>query len=665
MKQNLKNEYLSIPNLMGYFRILLIPLYLYLYICVKSYRLAIFIMLLSFLTDFLDGKIARRFHMVTEFGKILDPVADKLTQGALALGFSFRYPAITILLLVFLLKELCMLFLGIYMMKRQYRMDGAQKHGKLCTAVLDFTMLLLLVFPDISYFNVNLLSIFATLVMLFSFVKYLRMYWTAYRDLNNHNPEKTNTKSKKLWKFLLAVILLILLYASAAILPYAEQPTVSEETVQNLQTSDFYGDSDGGERAKVISDNGEALAERVRLISQSKEEIILSTFDFDADSSGKILLSALLNAADRGVSVKILIDGLAYTTGIQGNPWFLALTETDNVSLKVYNPINLIKPWTLMGRLHDKYLIADSTAYILGGRNSYDYFLGDQEGYKNYDWDVLVFTNNSPDSGSMRQLQSYFHSVWQLPDCHAAGKQLLFKNHPAVQDCRRKLQNLYQQTQAEHNDWFSPINILAATVPTRKIQLVSNPSHVHAKEPVVFYTITELMKQAEESVVFHTPYVICNDWMTGRLKEICTQIPKVQMMTNSVANNGNPFGAMDYRENKEKLLDTGLQIMEYDGGISYHGKCFTIDSRISAIGSFNWDMRSTYLDTELMLIIDSEELNRQLRKEMLKYEKNALKVKDISSYELADGQSPRPLTAQKKFSIDIIRLWAYWARFLM
>lgn len=86
MKQNLKNEYLSIPNLMGYFRILLIPLYLYLYICAKSYRLAIFIMLLSFLTDFLDGKIARRFDMVTEFGKILDPVADKLTQGALEIG---------------------------------------------------------------------------------------------------------------------------------------------------------------------------------------------------------------------------------------------------------------------------------------------------------------------------------------------------------------------------------------------------------------------------------------------------------------------------------------------------------------------------------------------------------------------------------------------------
>ena len=76
-------------------------------------------------------------------------------------------------------------------------------------------------------------------------------------------------------------------------------------------------------------------------------------------------------------------------------------------------------------------------------------------------------------------------------------------------------------------------------------------------------------------------------------------------------------------------------------------------------------MRSAYLDTELMLIIDSEELNRQLRKEMHKYEKDALKVKDADSYELADGQSPQLMASQKKFSIDMIRRWAYWARFLM
>ena len=75
MKKDIFREYFSIPNLMGYFRILLVPVYLIIYIradSVSDYRLAAMVMILSFLTDFFDGKIARRFHMVTEFGKILD-----------------------------------------------------------------------------------------------------------------------------------------------------------------------------------------------------------------------------------------------------------------------------------------------------------------------------------------------------------------------------------------------------------------------------------------------------------------------------------------------------------------------------------------------------------------------------------------------------------------
>mgnify|MGYP002248664529 FL=1 len=133
------------------------------------------------------------------------------------------------------------------------------------------------------------------------------------------------------------------------------------------------------------------------------------------------------------------------------------------------------------------------------------------------------------------------------------------------------------------------------------------------------------MKQAKEEVVFHTPYVICDTWMLEQLEAVCAQVDTA-MMTNSVANNGNPFGAMDYQKHKGEILDTGVEILEYDGGVSYHGKCFTMDDRISGVGSFNWDMRSAYLDTELMLVIDSVPLNQQLREEMERYERDTLEV---------------------------------------
>ncbi len=456
---------------------------------------------------------------------------------------------------------------------------------------------------------------------------------------------------------LLIVIALLLAYAGAVVLPYARQPAVSADTVEGFSASGFYADADSGQRARIISDNGEALAERIRLISQAEEEIILSTFDFNADDSGKMLLAALLDASRRGVHVSILVDGLAYATGILGNPWFLALTQEENVELKVYNPINPLKPWKLMGRLHDKYLMADRTAYILGGRNCYDFFLGDHDGYKNYDWDVLVCCEDAESFPSMDQLREYFQSVWALDDCRAVDK--------GKDEKQEELLALYRQMRQEHEDWFLPVDYKELTVPARSVQLVSNPIGPQVKEPVVFYTITELMEQAEESVSIHTPYILCDEWMLGQLSDICGSVPQVSMMTNSVANNGNPFGAMDYYVNKEKLLGSGVSMLEYDSGVSYHGKCFTIDDRIAAVGSFNWDMRSAYLDTELMLVIDSPELNGKLREAMGLYEKDALKVIDASSYDLAEGQVPQPLSSGKEFRLKLLRYLAYWARFLM
>ena len=455
----------------------------------------------------------------------------------------------------------------------------------------------------------------------------------------------------------LLVLFLLLAYICAIVLPYARQPAVTAATIEGFTASDFYGDSDTGERARIISDNGEALAERIRLISQAEEEIILSTFDFNADDSGKMLLAALLSASRRGVHVSLLVDGLAYATGILGNPWFQALTREENVELKVYNPLNPLKPWNLMGRLHDKYLIADRTAYILGGRNCYDFFLGDHDGYKNYDWDVLVCCEDAEAFSSLDQLLEYFRSVWALDECHAVASRKEGK--------QEELLALYSRMQEEHADWFRPVDYKELTVPARRVRLVSNPIGPQVKEPLVFYTITELMEQAEESVSIHTPYILCDDWMLGQLADICISVPKVTMMTNSVANNGNPFGAMDYYVNKEKLLGSGVGMLEYDSGVSYHGKCFTIDDRIAAVGSFNWDMRSAYLDTELMLVIDSPELNRQLREAMGGYEQDSLKVIDADSYDLAEGQTPQPLTPSRERRLKLLYYLAYWARFLM
>ncbi len=460
------------------------------------------------------------------------------------------------------------------------------------------------------------------------------------------------------------VLLFVLYFLLGAILPFIHQPEVTEKTKEAFDAGAFYGNKTAKERACVISDNGDALKERIRLISQAQERILLSTFEFDSDESGKDMLAALVSAAERGVEVKVLADGAFSILEMNGNPYFFALSSLPSAEIRIYNQVNPLKPWTAMGRMHDKYLIVDDTAYILGGRNTYDYFLGDQPGYKNYDWDMLVYSGGDTEE-SLGELRGYFEKIWNLPVCKTFPESSFLQSPGRVEEKRQELRERYENIKETHPDWFEEWDYKAMTKPVKQISLLSNPTTIWAKEPVVFYQMTRLMQEAKEEVVFHTPYIICNEWMLGQLEQVCAQVDEVKMMTNSVANNGNPFGAMDYERYKGKILDTGVKILEYDGGVSYHGKCFTIDKRLCAVGSFNWDMRSAYLDTELMLVVDSKPLNRQLRREMKKYEKNALTVLNEEESVAPEGKKPQEMSLKRKIRMKLVRTVAGWARFLM
>lgn len=473
-------------------------------------------------------------------------------------------------------------------------------------------------------------------------------------------------KKGRVKKVIAAILLVMAFYLIVgAMAPFIRQPEISPETVERVEKTEFTGEEVSRERAAVLTENGDALEERIRLISQAKERIILSTFEFRVDESGKDVLSALIAAAERGVKVEVLVDGFAGFTKMTGNPYFCVLSGMENAQIKIYNPVNIAKPWLLMGRLHDKYLIVDETAYVLGGRNTYDYFLGDHNGYKNYDWDVLVYEQEPGQGKSMNELLAYFEGVWELPASRLYHDDPKVLHKKAVKEAKKELQDRYASMRRERPSWFESRDYEAMTRPVNHIELVSNPTACYAKEPVVFYTITRLMKQAEKEVRFHTPYILCNDWMLSQLREVCASAPVVSMMTNSVANNGNPFGAMDYQKNKKKIMDTGVQILEYDAGVSYHGKCFVIDDRLAGIGSFNWDMRSAYIDTELMLVIDSRELAADLKKAMGEYEKRALTVVDEENYIVPQGMTPQEITLKRRIRILVLGTLLGWARFLM
>lgn len=162
----------TIPNILSIFRMVLIPVFVWTYCWLKNDLATALVLLISGLSDTVDGVIARRFNMVTTFGKAIDPVADKLTQIAMLLCLLTRFPSLIILFVLLLIKEITGGVMSLLILKRRKLVLPADWHGKLTTFLLYATMLLHLVWGSIPESVSNTSIAVCSAVTLMSFVLY-------------------------------------------------------------------------------------------------------------------------------------------------------------------------------------------------------------------------------------------------------------------------------------------------------------------------------------------------------------------------------------------------------------------------------------------------------------------------------------------------------------
>ena len=412
------------------------------------------------------------------------------------------------------------------------------------------------------------------------------------------------------------IILGILFNVIAGYLPFARAPELTDPAAIEARVDEMMKDIDTADRAAILETRPSALDERIRLMNQAQEELIITTYDCRDGESTRDILAVALSRAEAGVKVRLLMDGIAGRV-MSMNRVFCAFAAHPNVEVRFYNPPRAFTPWKHMGRMHDKYVIADDTAYILGGRNMLDHFIG---GYysssPSQDRDVLVYNAAHGADGSaassLFQVRDYFESVW--------AQETTEPFEPRMDKTRRARIDFalivrLSSIRAEKPQLFEPADYAAMTEPTRGVWLAHNPTTIYAKEPVVFSTLCALMERARERVVIHSPYVVLDAGMRERLSAIAARTP-VTLMVNAIENGDNFVASSDYLYHKKEVLTVGMEILEYAGGDSYHGKSVAIDDDIAVIGSYNLDLRSTYVDTELMLVIRSAAINAQLRANM-------------------------------------------------
>ena len=174
MTNSTENKIITIPNILSMVRILLIPVIVYLYVFEKQYIAAGVVILLSGATDIIDGWIARTFHMISNLGKALDPIADKLTQVTVMGCLLTRYHLMAIPLVLMVIKETCMTFTGAAVIHKTGIVPAAVWHGKIATAVLYAMMMLHVFWMDIPFLLSTITILLSAALILLSFILYMQ-----------------------------------------------------------------------------------------------------------------------------------------------------------------------------------------------------------------------------------------------------------------------------------------------------------------------------------------------------------------------------------------------------------------------------------------------------------------------------------------------------------
>ncbi len=373
----------------------------------------------------------------------------------------------------------------------------------------------------------------------------------------------------------------------------------------------FLGDKLGPDRVVLIEDGKQGGIARINLFESAEKTLDICCFTVHRGKSSKIFFGKVLEAADRGVQVRILLDGIFHNLRGSYKDILYSLESHPNIEFKLYEPFNLIKPWTWNNRLHDKHIIVDDRMVLTGGRNIGDrYFIDNDNKSMVRDRDVLIINTDLGQSkkSSIYEIKSYFDWIWNCQYSKKPKIHLSEYRKVKGENKKEELEEYIQDMKKTYPHIFNThINWLKKSVSTNKVTFIHNPIGRFNGQPKILWELSQFIKDAKESVVIQSPYVVPNREMIEYIPPSYTEGKEITVLTNSLNTTPNFFGMAGYIRRKDDVESFADYLYEYQGKGSIHGKSCIIDNRISLVGSFNIDPRSAFLNTESMVVIDSEE----------------------------------------------------------
>ncbi len=378
---------------------------------------------------------------------------------------------------------------------------------------------------------------------------------------------------------------------------------------------------------RIVDDGKEALQLRVDLIENAKEEILISYFIYADDRNSKQFSALLRNAARRGVKVKLLVDQMFNEIDI----YTATHLAREGVEVLDYNPFKLLRLGRSLKRLHDKMMIVDQEYMVLGGRNIEDTYYDNAE--KNYDDRDVLITGNS-----IKVARNYYlelikaDHVKSSPVIDLEAKNLskrkrnkLLKkyliNEDKIDHAETDLDKAYESLSSEDGIEMGRSDVsvwLEGQEDVSNITFIHDPITVkkQKRKDTTRETLYNLIRNAKSEVIIESPYLVLNKELKTLLKETINRGVYVRIVTNSLEATDGYAPQAAYIGQRKKIVKMGVDLYEFVSKDCFHAKSLVIDKKIAIVGSYNFDPRSAYLNTETMGMVESPEVAKTLLEAM-------------------------------------------------
>ena len=392
----------------------------------------------------------------------------------------------------------------------------------------------------------------------------------------------------------------------------------------------------------LLDGSHESLAWRLALIDSAVSSLDIMTYLWYPDVAGRLILERAVIAARRGVHVRLVVDDLM-TIGQEN---VLAdLQREPNIELRLFNPWKkrdlfsrggemVAEMERLNTRMHDKLLIADGRAAILGGRNIGDHYFGLHHSYNFHDLDVLAIGHMAEQSNAM--FDDFWNSEWVAsaanlttePDperAAASWAKMLEKTRSAEE---------LESFPVEPKDWSQELAELEPQLHPGTGDLIYDEVTAGGVAQSMVARMFAIFDQAQEELLITNAYIIPGERGIEFLRSLNERGVDVRILTNSLASHDVPAVNSHYEPWRDDIVGTGTRLFELRADaaiqslvdvppvaakfVGLHTKASVADGRHVFIGSMNLDPRSGAINTEMGAVIDSEGLGTALRELMLR-----------------------------------------------